>query len=72
LAAVELGFGWGMLPDQQVGGREADLVALDPEGVVDVVLHWQQWKLRSAGLDRVREAVLAVARRRLDRAPGQR
>jgi LysR family transcriptional regulator (chromosome initiation inhibitor) len=32
---------------------------------VDVVLHWQQWRLRSATLDRVREAVLAAARREL-------
>jgi LysR family transcriptional regulator (chromosome initiation inhibitor) len=33
---------------------------------VDVVLYWQQWKLRSATLDRVREAVLAAAARDLD------
>ncbi|MGY1604251.1 LysR family transcriptional regulator ArgP [Geodermatophilus sp. SYSU D00815] len=66
LAAVALGFGWGMLPDQQV--RDADLVVLDADGAVDVVLHWQQWRLRSAGLDRVREAVQAAARRELDQA----
>ncbi|MGY1807287.1 LysR family transcriptional regulator ArgP [Blastococcus sp. SYSU D00669] len=66
LAAVALGLGWGMLPDQQVRG--ADLTVLDEDGAVDVVLHWQQWKLRSAGLDRVREAVLAAAREQLDQA----
>ena len=33
---------------------------------VDVVLYWQQWRLRSATLDRVREAVLEAAGRELD------
>jgi LysR family transcriptional regulator, chromosome initiation inhibitor len=70
LQAVALGFGWGMVPDRQLPEREADLVHFDPDGAVDVVLHWQQWKLRSASLDRVREAVLLAARRELDQAPG--
>jgi LysR family transcriptional regulator (chromosome initiation inhibitor) len=61
--AVALGWGWGMLPEQQMG---PDLVDLDPSGAVDVVLHWQQWKLRSAALDAVRDAVLAAARATLD------
>ena len=66
VAAVALGVGWGMVPDLQRRGRSADLVELDPTGVVDVVLHWQQWKLRAATLDRVREAVLDAAGRELD------
>ncbi|GAB2694918.1 LysR family transcriptional regulator ArgP [Thalassiella azotivora] len=65
--AVRLGLGWGMLPDAQ--GREhvdaGDLVVLDPHGAVDVVLHWQQWKLRSPLLDRVAEAVVTAARQHL-------
>lgn len=67
LAAVRLGLGWGMLPDLQRDGDDetADLVDLDPAGSVDVVLHWQQWKLRSAPLDRVAAAVVAAARRHL-------
>ena len=56
--AVALGLGWGMVPDLQT---QETLVELDPAGAVDVVLHWQQWKLRSATLDRVREAVVAAA-----------
>jgi LysR family transcriptional regulator (chromosome initiation inhibitor) len=64
VAAVGLGFGWGMVPDLQSRGTPG-LVDLDPAGAVDVVLHWQQWRLRSATLDRVREAVLAAARREL-------
>ena len=66
VAAVALGFGWGMVPDLQRTSA-GELVELDPSGAVDVVLHWQQWRLRSASLDRVREALLAAAARELDR-----
>src|SRR3954471_19425697 len=61
LAAIVLGFGWGMVLDLQ-RPKAPDLVDLDPGSSVDVVLHWQQWKLRSTSLDRVREAVLAAGR----------
>lgn len=78
-AAVALGLGWGMVPRLQERGSAAGLVALDPGAGVDVVLHWQQWKLRSPSLDRVRAAVLEAAARELDvvpdappRGPGQR
>jgi LysR family transcriptional regulator (chromosome initiation inhibitor) len=64
VTAVRLGFGWGMVPTQQEPAGE--LVELDPAGAVDVVLHWQQWRLRSPSLDRVAAAVLAAARRELD------
>jgi LysR family transcriptional regulator (chromosome initiation inhibitor) len=69
VTAAALGLGWGMVPDQQARGVAADLIELDPGGAVDVVLYWQQWRLRSATLDRVREAVLAAAGRELDQ-PG--
>jgi LysR family transcriptional regulator (chromosome initiation inhibitor) len=69
LSAVILGLGWGMVPGLQAGAADAELTLLDPDGAVDVVLHWQQWRLRSPTLDRVREAVLAAARRTLDQ-PG--
>ncbi|WP_225753941.1 LysR family transcriptional regulator ArgP [Actinotalea sp. Marseille-Q4924] len=67
LTAVRLGMGWGMLPDlQAAAARDAgDLVDLDPAGAVDVVLHWQQWKLRSARLDRVGAALATAARAQL-------
>jgi LysR family transcriptional regulator (chromosome initiation inhibitor) len=55
-----------MVPDQQARGGTAELVALDPDAAVDVVLYWQQWRLRSATLDRVRGAVLDAAGRELD------
>jgi LysR family transcriptional regulator, chromosome initiation inhibitor len=69
LTAVTLGLGWGMLPDLQARGVTAQLVALDPAAAIDVVLHWQQWRLRSTTLDRVRDAVLTAAGRQLDQ-PG--
>ena len=70
LVAVTLGLGWGMVPELQAREVPAELVDLDPAAAVDVVLYWQQWRLRSATLDRVREAVLAAAGRALDRPAG--
>lgn len=60
LTAVRLGMGWGMVPDLQTGPDDV-LVELDPAGAVDVVLCWQQWKLRSPSLDRVAAAVRSAA-----------
>jgi LysR family transcriptional regulator, chromosome initiation inhibitor len=62
--AVRLGLGWGMVPDAQ--RPEGELVELDPDGAIDVVLYWQQWRLHSPGLDRVAEAMRAAARATLD------
>jgi LysR family transcriptional regulator (chromosome initiation inhibitor) len=64
LTAVRLGMGWGMVPDLQ--DTAGDLVELGLDGAVDVVLYWQQWRLRSPSLDRVAAAVLAAARLQLD------
>jgi LysR family transcriptional regulator (chromosome initiation inhibitor) len=64
LTAVRLGMGWGMVPDLQA--TDSDLVELGSDGAVDVVLYWQQWRLRSPSLDRVAAAVLTAARRELD------
>ncbi|MGB3771341.1 MAG: LysR family transcriptional regulator ArgP [Rhodococcus sp. (in: high G+C Gram-positive bacteria)] len=57
--AVRLGFGWGMLPDQQRGGL--DVIELD-DTVIDVALFWQQWTLSSPALNAVAEAVIGAAR----------
>jgi LysR family transcriptional regulator (chromosome initiation inhibitor) len=66
VAAVALGLGWGMVPDLQAGAVAGQLTELDEGGGIDVLLHWQQWRLRSESLDRVRNAVLAAAGRELD------
>lgn len=60
--AVELGLGWGNVPDLQATEH---LVTFEPEFVVDVPLYWQQWQLRSPSLDRVATAVLSAAGRDL-------
>lgn len=61
--AVRLGLGWGMLPEADARAGEADgtLVDLDPGRHVDVTLHWQQWTVRTAALERTGEAVRAAA-----------
>lgn len=68
LTAVRLGLGWGMLPDLQSSEQEkaGHLVALDPRGAIDVVLHWQQWRMHSASLDQVANAILDAARTHLN------
>lgn len=67
-AAVGLGLGWGMLPAQQSAEleRSGRLVELDPGRHVDVILYWQQWKLRTAPLDAVATAIVAAAKGALD------
>ena len=63
MQAVRLGLGWGMVPDLQVEARpgEGVLVELDDQGAIDVRLFWQQWRLRSAALEQVADAVRAEA-----------
>jgi LysR family transcriptional regulator, chromosome initiation inhibitor len=62
--AVELGMGWGMLPDAQAAEALAAgrLVPLGAGRAIDVPLHWQQWNLRAPALDAVAAEVAAAAR----------
>jgi LysR family transcriptional regulator (chromosome initiation inhibitor) len=62
--AVQLGLGWGMLPDAQadVARASGHLVPLDGRTAVTVDLYWQQWNLRSELLDAIAAEVLAEAR----------
>lgn len=55
MRAIELGFGWGMLPDLQSREqlRGGSLTVLDAERHVDVPLYWQQWSMESATLTRI-------------------
>lgn len=66
VTAVELGFGWGLLPRLQSQEKltAATLIELDTRSV-DVTLYWQQWKLRSPALDRVAAAIRQGAARHL-------
>ncbi len=67
LRAIELGFGWGLVPEPQLAGRAAGydgLVAIAPDHL-DVELHWQRWSLRTASLQRLTDAVVGHARAQL-------
>ncbi len=63
LRAVELGMGWGMLPDLQSHDAEAAgrLVGFDDAASLTVPQYWQQWRLHSPTLDRVAAAVREAA-----------
>ncbi|NNG39829.1 LysR family transcriptional regulator ArgP [Flexivirga sp. ID2601S] len=62
--AIAAGLGWGMLPIAQArdGLTAGTLVRLSSTDHVDVQLHWQSWRLRTARLDRLTEAVADAAR----------
>jgi LysR family transcriptional regulator (chromosome initiation inhibitor) len=56
--AIQLGLGWGMLPELQLAGLKSGTVTpLTPSGHLDVPLHWQQWRLTSTALDHVASAI---------------
>ena len=60
--ALQLGMGWGMLPDLQLAQLETGALApLTPSAHLDVSLHWQQWRLTSTALDHVATAITAAA-----------
>lgn len=61
--AIELGMGWGMLPDLQSAASEraGRLVGFDDAHATDVPQHWQQWRLHSTSLDRLASAVARAA-----------
>lgn len=67
--AVRLGLGWGMIPELQVGldSTDDDLTVVDRKLAVDVPLYWQQWRIPSQALIRIRTAVLAETRTALHR-----
>ena len=67
--AVRLGLGWGMLPEPQARADLATggLVRLSPD-VIDVPLHWQRWRLDSARLTALTDAVRTAAGRHLQSA----
>ncbi len=58
--AIELGLGWGMVPEQHLRGRPG-LVELLPGATVDVTLYWQHWARESPSAQRLTAAVKAAA-----------
>lgn len=62
--AVRRGMGWGMIPAAQAAGDLAAgrLVELHPGRHSDVPLYWQHWRLGSAIVTDLTDAVVAAAR----------
>jgi LysR family transcriptional regulator (chromosome initiation inhibitor) len=60
--AVQLGLGWGMLPELQIAQLgPGTLVPLARSAPLDVPLYWQQWRLATAALDQVAAAISDAA-----------
>jgi LysR family transcriptional regulator (chromosome initiation inhibitor) len=61
--AIELGLGWGMVPDQQLALRQGQplLQELLPGAAVDVTLYWQHWEREAPSARRLTDAVKAAA-----------
>jgi LysR family transcriptional regulator (chromosome initiation inhibitor) len=59
--AIELGLGWGMVPEQHLAQR-LTLQDLLPGATVDVALYWQHWAREAPSAQRLTEAVKAAAR----------
>ena len=61
--AVRLGLGWGLVPERtaQEDAAAGRLVELVPGRPVDVPLYWQYWRLESAVLTALTEAVRSAA-----------
>jgi LysR family transcriptional regulator (chromosome initiation inhibitor) len=68
-AAVRLGLGWALLPEQQCLADldRGTLRELAPQAPVDVPLYWQRWKIGSPLLDALTDAVRTAAAESLRR-----
>ena len=58
--AIELGLGWGMVPEQHLAERQ-DLQEVLPGATVDVTLYWQHWAREPLSAQRLTQAVKAAA-----------
>ena len=58
--AIELGLGWGMVPEQHLAQRPS-LQELLPGATVDVALYWQHWAREAPSAQRLTQAVKAAA-----------
>ena len=62
--AIELGLGWGMVPEQHLAARPG-LQEILPDATVDVGLYWQHWARESLSAQRLTAAVKEAAARHL-------
>ena len=69
-SALELGLGWGMVPDvllsaRALRGNSPQLQEVLPGRTVDVALYWQHWAREPLAGQRLTQAVQSAARARL-------
>ncbi len=64
MKAIELGLGYGMLPDLQAGPLLASgtLIDLAPAAPTDVALFWHAWRVQSPKLDLLSKQLVTAAR----------
>lgn len=64
LQAIELGLGWGMLPEQQMEKEWAAgrLVDLAPQRTVDVALYWHAWQVQAPRMEKLSNTLIEAAR----------
>lgn len=67
LRCIDLGLGYGMVAEQQIGARLASGALLDlaPGKYTDIALHWHTWRVQSPKLERLSAAILEAGRRSL-------
>ncbi len=67
LHAIELGLGYGMLPEQQYGDmvEQGRLLDLAPDKPTDISLYWHAWRVQSPKLERLSVRLLAAAKESL-------
>ncbi|MGH6639779.1 MAG: hypothetical protein ACREBY_14415, partial [Polaromonas sp.] len=65
--ALELGMGWGMVPDLLLAARthRPALQEVWADHPVDVVLYWQHWAREPVAAQRLTQAIRQAARERL-------
>lgn len=62
LQAIQLGLGWGMLPEIQARDAGKNLVDLMPAHPVAVSLYWHRWKVQSPRMERMSATLTESAR----------
>lgn len=69
LHSIDLGLGYGMVAEQQIGDRLTSgfLLDLAPGKHTDIALHWHSWRVQSPKLERLSAAVVEAARLALRR-----
>ncbi len=69
--AIELGLGWGMVPDMHLQARagRTELAEVLPGAVVDVALYWQHWEREPPTAQRLTRAIRDAARAALQPMP---